>query len=68
MSKFTYELQAKTLKFILLNQFVKIDVEQLEDYAHVIAEYKKVEPRGKREREREREEEKRKSGQEKERM
>lgn len=44
MSKFTYELQAKALKFILLNQFVEVDVEQLKNYAHVIAEYKIIEP------------------------
>lgn len=44
MSKFANELQAKALKFILLNQFVKIDVEQLENYAHMITKYKIIEP------------------------
>jgi hypothetical protein len=40
-------LQAKALKFILLDQFVEVDVEQLENYAHVIAEYEIIEPKSK---------------------
>lgn len=55
MSKLTNELQAKTLKFILLNQFVQIDVEQLKNYAHVITKYKIIEPNSRREEKRERE-------------
>ena len=44
MSKFTYELQAKALKFVLLDQFVEVDVQQFKNYAHVIAKHKIIEP------------------------
>lgn len=44
VSKFADKLQAETLKFILLDQLVEIDVQELEDDAHVIAKHKVVEP------------------------
>jgi DNA helicase IV len=47
VSEFSDELQAEALKLILLNQFVEVDVKQLEDDAHVISKHKIVEPKEK---------------------
>lgn len=44
VSKFADKLQAEALEFILLDQLVEIDVEQLEDDAHVIAEHEVIKP------------------------
>lgn len=44
MSKLSNELETESLEFVLLDQLVEVDVEQFKDYAHVIAEYKVVEP------------------------
>lgn len=43
MRKLTHQLQAKALEFVLLNQLVQIDREQLESDACVISERKRVE-------------------------
>lgn len=44
MSEFSNKLQAETLKFILLDQLIKINVQEFKDDTHVIAEYEIIEP------------------------
>jgi hypothetical protein len=46
VSKLPDELQAEALKFILLYQFVEVDVKELKDYAHVIPKNEIIEPGG----------------------
>lgn len=42
MAKFTYQLQAEALKFVLLYQFVQVNRQQFECNAHMIAKGKRI--------------------------
>lgn len=44
MSEFADKLQAEPLKFVLLDQLIQIDVQELKNDAHVIAKHKIVKP------------------------
>jgi uncharacterized protein (UPF0248 family) len=44
VSEFADKLQAETLKLILLDQLIEIDVQELKYDAHVIPKHKVIEP------------------------
>jgi len=44
VGKFPNELQTEALKFVLLNQFVQVDVQQFKYNTHMIAKDEIIEP------------------------